>query len=285
MSRVAGIKGKSRESYPEPGGRGGGTTTGPTGSTGPSGGPTGATGATGATGSTGPTGNTGPTGATGTTGTTGPTGPTGNTGPTGSTGGTGLTGPTGPTGSTGPAGTASNTGATGATGPTGATGATGPTGATGAGGPTGFTGFTGNTGATGPASSTPVQAVNGAPVNWGADTLVHTVATLPTVAIGASGNARISVFLPFTVTNTSTAELSLIVKVDGSTFQTIPYSLPYDSFAAIPAHGEVSWQGLVTGLGAGNHSFEIDVQNTSPGGVGTGTVPTSPVARLIVQPQ
>lgn len=281
--KVAGQK--RAETYPTPGSVFGGTTTGPTGSTGPSGGPTGPTGATGATGGTGPTGGTGSTGATGATGTTGATGRTGPTGPTGATGVTGFTGSTGSTGSTGPAGTASNTGATGTTGSTGSTGPTGPTGPTGAGGPTGFTGTTGNTGSTGPAASTPVQAVNGAPVNWGADSLVHVVATLPTVAIGATGNALVSAFLPLSVASTSTASAQMIVKVDGSNFQIIQKSLPYENNGALTSNDFIMWEGLVTGLGAGNHSFEIDVQNTTAGAIGTGTVPTSPTARLVVQPK
>ncbi len=215
-------------------------------------------------------------------GTTGPTGPSG--GPVGatgasSTGATGSTGPTGRTGATGAMGTGP-TGTTGFTGPTGRTGATGPLGT----GPTGRTGPTGATGATGPAVATPIQAVNGSAVDFGSDTSEHMVATLPTVAVGASGVALVSAFMPFSVTNTSAASLVMLIKVDSVLFETIPNTLPYDAEGGLISKGSVEWQGLVTGLSAGNHSFEMDVQNTTSGALGSGVVPNlSPMARLIVQ--
>jgi hypothetical protein len=111
------------------------------------------------------------------------------------------------------------------------------------------------------------------------------VATLPTVAIGSSGKAVVHAFLPYSVTGTSASSLSMIVKVDGSTVDTIPETLPFDSLGLLTSDGSVAWEGLISGLSVGNHSFEIDVQNTTAGTLASGSVPTSPSARLVVQPE
>lgn len=247
--RIAGQK--RAETYPNHRPTGGGTT-GPTGNTGPSGGPTGPTGNTGAI---------GPSGATGASGATGVTGPTGYTGSTGSPG---------VTGSTGPAGTASNTGATGVTGSTGSAG------------PTGATGATGTAGA-GPA---PLQAVNGTQIDWGSDTLVHQIAILPSVPIGPSGIAVVSVFLPVQVAQSAVGAFQLFIAVDGVTFETVPQTMIFEHEPAEALYPDnLDWDGVVSGLSPGNHSFSISIQNLTAGAFFTGLVPTAPVARLIVQPK
>jgi hypothetical protein len=114
---------------------------------------------------------------------------------------------------------------------------------------------------------------------------VHLVASLPTVPIGASGIAVVDVFLPMQVNQSDYGGMQLIVTVDGVTFESIPQTLNYTQSIEGIWPTNLSWAGVVSGLSPGNHSFSISIQNLTGGVFNTGVVPTSPVARLIVQPK
>jgi hypothetical protein len=153
-------------------------------------------------------------------------------------------------------------GGAGATGATGAQGATGPGG--GATGATGPNGGAGATGATGPGGSQPAAAVyvNSGDIDFSGGTAV-TVAT-GSATVSASGNAFMSVFVPFTYEpNGALDQMNVNMFVDGSLFQSVPIT-------QLPAGEDVSyqtsfaWGQLVTGLSPGAHTFSYQVQAFAP---------------------
>jgi hypothetical protein len=121
----------------------------------------------------------------------------------------------------------------------------------------------------------PSQALNAAIVNIPPTNAVTNITADMAIYIPPAGTAKVDVYVPY---SWASGAISFFLLVDDAPFDTMIGSGGGPSSGG----GESSffWEGLVTGLAAGNHNFAIAASTGSP----DFSIPNGPHARLVVSP-
>jgi predicted acylesterase/phospholipase RssA len=104
--------------------------------------------------------------------------------------------------------------------------------------------------------------INSGDIDFSGGTLTPVASGAATV--GASGNAFMSVFLPYTYEPNGANDVTNInMYVDGSLVQSVPIT-QFTAGEDVSYEASFSWSMLITGLSAGSHTFSFQIQAFAP---------------------